>query len=150
MWLVDKFKEGIADMKFRAKEDQADQMLTLVVCDYIGGLRGYRGSTIRIRSKYGDNRLMAGKKYKLKEYEVLGLSWEEDAERSLGKAVAGAVVGGALTGGAGALVGGAIGGRKKDKSRAVIRLKKLDSDEVMDVIVKANEKQYKKLNKIVY
>lgn len=138
------------EWKFRRAEDKADAMLTLVTCSYIGGLRGYRGGTIRFRSKYGEDRLMAGKQYKMKEYRVLGLSWAEDAERNLGKAVAGAVVGGVLTGGVGALVGGAVGGRKKDKSRAVIRLQDLESDEVMDVLVRADEKKYKKLNKIVY
>ena len=47
---------------------------------------------------------------------VTGLQLEKRDGRSLGKAVAGTVIGGALTGGIGALAGLAIGGRRHDQS----------------------------------
>lgn len=49
-------------------------------------------------------------------YYFLGAHKEEKHTRSAGKAAAGAIVGGVLTGGVGAIVGAAIGGRKKDDS----------------------------------
>ncbi|GKU79274.1 hypothetical protein [Paenibacillus sp. L3-i20] len=50
---------------------------------------------------------------------IAGLDWQAAATRSAGKAAAGAIIGGALTGGLGLLAGAAIGGRKKDASTAV-------------------------------
>jgi hypothetical protein len=55
-----------------------------------------------------------------KEHQVTGVTWDERTERSAGKAAAGAIVGGALTGGIGLVAGAALGGRKRDKSTAVI------------------------------
>lgn len=51
-----------------------------------------------------------------------GYEYGDKSQRSAGKAAAGALIGGALTGGAGAIVGAAIGGRRKDKSTAVVYL----------------------------
>ena len=51
-----------------------------------------------------------------KLYYFLGAHKEEKHTRSAGKAAAGAIVGGVLTGGIGAVAGAAIGGRKKDDS----------------------------------
>lgn len=51
-----------------------------------------------------------------KLYYYLGSHKEEKHTRSAGKAAAGAIVGGVLTGGLGAIAGAAIGGRKKDDS----------------------------------
>ncbi len=55
-------------------------------------------------------------KIKGKLYYFLGAHKEEKHTRSAGKAAAGAIVGGVLTGGLGAIAGAAIGGRKKDDS----------------------------------
>lgn len=51
-----------------------------------------------------------------KLYYFLGTHKEEKHTRSAGKAAAGAIIGGALTGGVGAVAGAAIGGRKRDAS----------------------------------
>lgn len=56
------------------------------------------------------------------EYQVVNVEWEEAHTRSLGKAAAGAVVGGVLTGGIGLIAGAALGGRKKEDSTAVLTL----------------------------
>jgi len=55
-------------------------------------------------------------KVKGRLYYLLGVHKEEKHTRSAGKAATGAILGGALTGGVGAIAGAAIGGRKKDKS----------------------------------
>lgn len=55
-------------------------------------------------------------KVKGKLYYFLGIDKNINHERSAGKAATGAIVGGLLTGGVGAIAGAAIGGRKKDSS----------------------------------
>lgn len=57
-----------------------------------------------------------------KHYYLLGVHKEEKYSRNIGKAAAGAVIGGVLTGGVGAIVGGAIGGKQKDKSTYFVDL----------------------------
>lgn len=64
--------------------------------------------------------------YGRKTFTFDNISWERNETRSAGKAAAGAIVAGALTGGLGAIAGAAIGGRKKDQSTAFIYL--LDED----------------------
>lgn len=71
---------------------------------------------------------------------VAGLDWQEAATRSAGKAAAGAIIGGALTGGIGLLAGAAIGGRKKDASTAVITF-----EDGQRLYVKATGKDFEKL-----
>lgn len=51
---------------------------------------------------------------------IIHLTLEQSDARSLGKAATGAVIGGVLTGGVGAVAGAAIGGRKKDTSVIVM------------------------------
>ncbi|WP_078379119.1 SHOCT domain-containing protein [Sutcliffiella halmapala] len=57
-----------------------------------------------------------------KTYYFMGVDWGESSTRNVGKAAAGAIVGGVLTGGVGAVVGAAVGGKKKDNSKAIITL----------------------------
>lgn len=78
------------------------------------------------------------------EYAVTDISWEEKSQRSVGKAAAGAIVGGVLTGGIGALVGAAIGGRSRDSSTAVITMQDQESKE-HKLYVKCNPKEYEAL-----
>lgn len=54
------------------------------------------------------------------EIFVTKLEWDEKGQRSAGKAAAGAIIGGVLTGGIGLLAGAAIGAKKKDNSLAII------------------------------
>ena len=77
------------------------------------------------------------------EFQIIDIKWDKDHERSIGKAAAGAIVGGLLTGGLGAIAGGAVGGRKKDISAAVITLD-IDGDQV-PLYVKCSAKQYETL-----
>jgi hypothetical protein len=70
--------------------------------------------------------------------EIAGVSFDEKSKRSVGKAAAGAIIGGVLTGGVGLLVGGAIGARKKDVSNIYITIR--HNDRELDVILKAGKK----------
>ena len=52
--------------------------------------------------------------------DIIDVSFEKAGSRSVGKAAAGAIVGGILTGGIGLLVGGALGARKSNRSELYI------------------------------
>lgn len=54
--------------------------------------------------------------------EIISIDLEEKKTRSVGKAAAGAIIGGALTGGVGLLLGGALGASAKDKSNLYITI----------------------------
>lgn len=63
-----------------------------------------------------------------KRFYYFGFAHNAAGERNVGKAAAGAIVGGLLTGGIGALLGGALGGRKKNTSTATLVFADFDSD----------------------
>ena len=69
--------------------------------------------------------------------EILNISLDEKTNRSLGKAAAGAVIGGVLTGGIGLLAGGLLGGRKKDVSNVYITI--APNGKEVDIILKAGK-----------
>lgn len=71
-----------------------------------------------------------------KKYYFLGIDKNISHERNVGKAAAGAIVGGALTGGVGAVVGGAIGARKKDTSTFHLDFMDVESNQQFTVQVK--------------
>ena len=81
------------------------------------------------------------------EYQVITIEWQEQATRSAGKAAAGAVVRGLLTGGVGLLAGAALGGKKKDVSTAVIRI--LDQDQEAALYVRCKAKDFEKLTALL-
>lgn len=82
------------------------------------------------------------------EIEVLKLEWDEKGQRSAGKAAAGAIIGGVLTGGIGLLAGAALGGRKKDNSLAVVTFKEgvLEGN----IYFRCDQKEYQKLSNLLY
>lgn len=80
-------------------------------------------------------------------YDYIGFDWNEQKYRSGGKAIAGAIVGGILTGGIGTLAGAAIGGKRRDNSKAVIHLMKDDRN--IQLIVECDDKKAEKLGKLV-
>lgn len=67
-----------------------------------------------------------------------GYEFGDKSQRSAGKAAAGALIGGALTGGAGAIVGAAIGGRRKDKSTAIVYLIKEDTGKEFEITIRCD------------
>lgn len=79
-----------------------------------------------------------------KKRSVVSVDWEYQEGRSAGKAAAGAIVGGLLTGGLGAIAGAAVGGRKKDESTAVITFEEGDQ-----LYVRLTAKEYEGLLKML-
>jgi hypothetical protein len=75
---------------------------------------------------------------------IESVDWLHSDTRSAGKAAAGAIIGGVLTGGLGAIAGAAIGGRKKDASTAVIRF--ADGQQLH---VAANGKEFEQLQRLM-
>lgn len=82
---------------------------------------------------------------KKKKYHFLGMNTNLAHKRSGGKAAAGAIIGGALTGGVGAIAGAAIGGRRKDDSTAMLDFMEADTKKVFSVQVKPAKNQLKVL-----
>ncbi len=95
---------------------------------YLGGHPDLAVSSLVGLEEDGDNILFcAGVNWEpvltVPKTDIVHLTIDQSNERSLGKAVAGAVVGGVLTGGIGAVAGAAIGGHKKDTSVIVMTVK---------------------------
>jgi hypothetical protein len=61
-------------------------------------------------------------KLRIDAKDIVSVDLEEKKNRSVGKAAAGAIIGGLLTGGIGLLAGGAIGAARKDKSNLYITI----------------------------
>lgn len=58
--------------------------------------------------------------FSIQKEDIIDVTFEKTGSRSVGKAAAGAIVGGILTGGIGLLVGGALGARKNNKSELYV------------------------------
>jgi hypothetical protein len=56
----------------------------------------------------------------IKVADIINISFDEKTKRSIGRTVAGAAIGGVLTGGIGLLVGGALGAGRRDISNLYI------------------------------
>lgn len=67
-----------------------------------------------------ESKFLAPLSVKIKQDDILGISFDEKSKRSIGRTAAGAVIGGVLTGGIGLLVGGALGAMRKDISNLYI------------------------------
>ena len=83
---------------------------------------------------------------KKKNYYYLGSHLEQSHTRSAGKTAAGAIIGGVLTGGVGAVVGGAIGARKKDTSLIWIDLADYETKQEFSIQVKPYNKSQNKIS----
>ncbi|MCY8813621.1 hypothetical protein P8917_01205 [Bacillus atrophaeus] len=77
--------------------------------------------------------------------KVIHIEWNEKGKRSVGKAATGAVVAGVATGGFGAIVGAAVGGRNKDNSTCVMIVEYTNVN--YTVYLRGNQKKY---NELVY
>jgi len=106
--------------------DNLKKQLALVQVKYLGGHPELSGpSTLGLGSSEGKLSLNAGINplLEIPLSDIVGLTLEKASHRSAGKAAAGAIVGGVLTGGFGLLAGAALGGRKKDDSVIVLTVK---------------------------
>ena len=123
------------------KEDSG--LVKTLKLGYIGGLPKVTGAEVKIKKGPEQNTLdINGNVFK-----VVAVKWEEKGERSVGKAAAGAIIGGVLTGGVGAIAGAALGGRKKDSSTAAITVK--DDAVEYTAYVRCNDKEFKELTELI-
>lgn len=84
----------------------------------------------------------------VRQYKFTGFDWAEQKYRSGGKAVTGAVIGGVLTGGLGVLAGAAIGGKRRDASKATIHLTDRGTNKPVQLIIECDEKKARELGKL--
>lgn len=81
--------------------------------------------------------------------DIISVDFERSSSRSAGKAVAGALIGGVLTGGIGLLVGGALGAKKKNLSELYLRIKYNDRELMIALKTgKDTEKIYSEINSL--
>lgn len=84
-----------------------------------------------------------------KKFYFLGFGHNAAGERNVGKAAAGAVVGGLLTGGVGGLiVGGAVGGIKKNTSTATLLFATFDTQQQFSVTVNCDAYLHQRLSRV--
>jgi tryptophan synthase alpha subunit len=111
--------------------------------EYIGGMPGVKGKEIKIskHQQTGVTRINGN------EVQLLGIDWQESAQRSAGKAAAGAIIGSVIAPGIGTIAGAALGGRRKDTSTAVISVQ--TQDQAYSVYVRCNEAEFKDLTALL-
>ncbi|MFN4174036.1 MAG: hypothetical protein ACK4HV_02900 [Parachlamydiaceae bacterium] len=81
------------------------------------------------------------------KYTLTGIEWEEKATRSGGKAAVGAIAGTVIAGPVGTIAGAAVGGRKKDESKAFIYLLDADEQEIA-LHIECSKSEYSKLSSL--
>jgi len=104
------------------------RQLGSVQVQYLGGHPDAATTGLTGLESDGDNLLLCGgSKWEpfltIPKADIISLTLERSDTRSAGKAAAGAIIGGALTGGVGVVAGAALGGRKKDNSVIVLKVK---------------------------
>jgi hypothetical protein len=82
--------------------------------------------------------------YGQRAYKFDGIEWEESGKRSGGKAAVGAIAGTLVAGPLGTIAGAAIGGRRKDTSKAFVYLID-DQGNEQRLHIYCNEEQYRKI-----
>lgn len=81
-------------------------------------------------------------------WKLDGIEWEESATRSAGKAAVGAIIG-SLAGPVGTIAGAAIGGRKKDNSKAFVYLINPETNEEVTLHIRCDEKTYTEISSLM-
>lgn len=76
-----------------------------------------------------------------KRWHLVNIEWEESSTRSAGKAAAGAIAGTVVAGPIGTIAGAAMGGKKKDTSKAFVYLVDEDGEEHA-LHIRCDQKQY--------
>ena len=118
-----------------------DGLKRRVLFEVVGGQNYFNSSSgnlylmVSYHKDYGEGVV----KIQDKLYYYLGSYKEQAHTRSGGKAAAGAIIGGALTGGVGAVIGAAIGGRKKDDSLFWIEFADYETKQRFSVQVKPHK-----------
>lgn len=79
-------------------------------------------------------------------WRIDGIEWEESARRSGGKAAGGAIIGTFVAGPLGTIAGAAVGGRRRDNSKAYVYLINPATEEEIALHIRCTEKQYKEIS----
>lgn len=90
------------------------------------------------------------KKFTIPKEDIIEIGLNQDKYRSGGKAAAGAIIGGVLTGGVGLLAGAALGGRRRQNNELTLEL--LYENEVCFLELKSSKtlpKLYQEIKKIM-
>ncbi|WP_153013425.1 hypothetical protein [Heyndrickxia coagulans] len=77
-----------------------------------------------------------------------GIEWEESAKRSGGKAAGGAIVGTVVAGPLGGIAGAAVGGRRRDNSKAYVYLIDPETGEEITLHIRCDQAQYRQINNL--
>lgn len=129
-------EERVKQAQENYKRMQANRNVMLEV---VGGMPGLSKFTRIFKGKNpGEIRLDK------MNVNLITYQWGEQGSRSVGKAAAGAIIGGVLTGGVGTIVGAAIGAKKKDKSLLTLVVEK--DGRTYTVAFRCDDKQYGKFS----
>lgn len=134
MGLKDLFKERITLEILAGGHVLPEKELPVAVTNAIlspGKTRGY----VQISVPFG----------KKKEWKLTSVEWEESSARSGGKAAVGAIAGTVVAGPLAGIAGAAIGGRKKDTSKAFITIVDKDGYD-HELHIKCDQQLYTKLS----
>ena len=82
-------------------------------------------------------------------WKLDGIEWEESATRSAGKAAGGAILGTMVAGPLGTIAGAAIGGRKRDRSKAFVYLINPETNEEVALHIRCDEKSYREISSLM-
>lgn len=114
--------------------------------EYLGGHPAYGKTSkalLQVNNEFGyveitgKGAFPAFHKMHISKNSIVDVSFEKKGNRSVGKAAAGALIGGVLTGGVGLLVGGALGARRKNKSELFVRI--IYNEREFDVVLKTGK-----------
>lgn len=142
-----KEKKGIFKAMWNAEMETADKRMVTIELEYIGGHPDFKpGKTVKVH-KTKNGKVSFDTMLSNVEGNIVDYSWGEKSKRSAGKAAAGAIVGGVLTSGVGAIAGAAIGGRKKDNSILYISLD--ENGRMYHLQFRADQKKYNEFLKKV-
>jgi hypothetical protein len=82
-------------------------------------------------------------------YKPDSIRWSESSTRSGGAAAAGAIAGGLVGGAIGGIAGAAVGGRKRDNSKAYIDLVDAETGEEITLHIRCNAAQYRQIDGLI-
>lgn len=117
--------------------------------ELVTGYGSITGKTVTLSrgKKTKSLKFVTGMFNEIQDYEVTGLEWQQKDERSLGKGLGGGIIGGLLAGPFGLAAGAALGGRKKDKSTAVIRVDANGQEAA--IYVQCDAREYEELTRLL-
>lgn len=143
----EKKKKGFWRTMWDRQMDTAKKEAASVEFEYIGGHPKIQKKKVKVRKGNKPNEIIIDDVLAPVTGTLIEYQWGEKAVRSVGKAATGAIVGGVLTGGVGAIIGGAIGAKKKDNS--ILTLAVETDGNIYPVQLRADQDLYNKFTKKV-